>query len=579
MKLESDVIMWTLFQKLHDDLHEVSGRTCPKSLAEVREWDYKPTYSNPYRVKALAQLSGWLKRYRFSDDIFSDQELEQRTNDKFVHDQLRIGEFHPCTFRSKLVVQRARKIIKDILGPYSEEEIYPLCTFSRNAVAGLSGVVYLDEKVRPGAPISMTIAEGKWFSYYLSGDRLLTDAFWHPETAFTTKYVASLHQVNVPKNAKILRAVRPNTLVGSFRSIGLGRLIARRLKENAGLNIANLQSKHKLWAKRGSRTCRNVTADLSAASDSFTPALVNSLLPRDWYNALKLGRVPYVSLGSGEQKEVLYSPSFMAMGIGYTFPTMTLCFYALLSSLQQLSGIQGNISVFGDDLIYPRGLHPYVEILFTDLGFLLNSDKTFVKPPFRESCGGDYYDGVDVRPARPEGVSELLEGEYAISSYLYKLFNALIRRWSEVELPSTFSCIRQWLSMFDYCRVPNHFPDDSGVKDGTWRDFTTYEVDTGNRRKPFIQGRTVRALFSKTSLRPVGNMTIFYWEKLPEDASDPLLTYDSQSDRLVLSREVLVWRKKKRTNKEEKQGTMVEMVAFASRRGTLHYDLTKSVIA
>lgn len=570
--LESDWLMWRVFQTLHDDLFEHTGETCPDTIEEARNRVYNiPRYASPYRVKARTQLRGWLKRYRFAEDVYDDDLLERLTNEKFFADQFRIGMLKPIPHRSYRVLQDARRIIKDILGPYREEEIYPFCRFSRNATVGFGFEdVYLDRKVNPDAILTGTKAELRWFSDYLKGDPLLSRVL-NSTSDWTSRAlcVASLKQVNVPKTAVIMRSVRPNTLIGSFRSIGLGDLLASRLKDY-GIDLAHLQPVHQRLALIGSRRMHNVTADLSSASDSFTFPIMNRLLPREWLRAFNLGRTPYVEI----DEKFYYSPSFMAMGIGYTFTLMTLCFTAILLSIQKLSGVKGRISVFGDDLIYPINMHPYVLGVFNDLNFKINADKTFVTEPFRESCGGDFFDKVDVRPARPEGVSEVYEGRLAISTYVYKLFNSLIRRWEEVELPRTFSLLREVLLLkgFELHHVPPHFPDTSGLKDGLWRNFSSREVDNGNLRKPFNYGILIPCIQEKASMRPVGHMDIFLWEKLQREPK--LRSPFSKS----FPSDVLIWRRKKKKKRKnvDVKGSSREFVAYTSRKGYVFFNLTLS---
>ena len=556
----TDDLMWGVFMALQSDLGSHTNLPRCHSLSDARSLAYQvPRYSSPYRVKASRQLCDWLKRYQFSEELGID--LDSVTNEKFDADMQRIATHHVIPMRSLLVIQRARRIISRVLGdPPSDEEILTKGQFSRNAVAGFSyDDVYLDCKLCYGSRVSGTAAEWAWFFPLVQSDPLLSGL------GLTPQVVDTLHQSNVPKSWKILRPVRPNTLIGSLRSLGLGRVIVERLREPSvlnngrGINLNYLQGRHNRLALASSRNLRLATADLSAASDSFTPSLVNRLLPRKWYNALKFGRTPYYTREGRHGRVRLYGPSFMAMGIGYTFPVMTLMFWALLRALSEMSGIRGTISVFGDDLIYPSRLHGYVKTLFEDINFVLNSDKTFVIPPFRESCGGDYYDGVEVRPASPEGVSDLLEGDIPVSAYVYKLFNSLIRRWEEVELPTTFAFLRQCCPLT--FSVPSHFPDTSGFKDGEWKSNLACETShcwsTGvlsakqaeNRRIPLIQQPLVKCICTRAGFRPVESQLIYYWEKLTAfHCSDLFHDVDLIMDGTVLvrpSHDVLVWKRVK----------------------------------
>jgi hypothetical protein len=153
------------------------------------------------------------------------------------------------------------------------------------------------------------------------------------------------------------------------------------------------------------------------------------------------------------------------MGNGLTFPTETLVFYVIVKAIAELSEVRGLISVYGDDLIYPSGLHKYVAAIFPQLKFKLNLDKTFVKAPFRESCGSDFYRGVDVRPAfLPDEHQLLTRTKYSV--WLYKTYNALIRRWDEKEISTTLFYLLTEISRIGLkvFRVPPSYPDTAGIK-------------------------------------------------------------------------------------------------------------------
>ena len=84
------------------------------------------------------------------------------------------------------------------------------------------------------------------------------------------------------------------------------------------------------------------------------------------------------------------------MGNGFTFPLETLIFWALTASACE--GDVDSVSVYGDDIICPRERADDVIDTLTMCGFKINLEKSFVEGPFRESCGCDYYKGIDIRP-------------------------------------------------------------------------------------------------------------------------------------------------------------------------------------
>jgi len=574
--VNSDTVMMDVFHHICHDLRDHLSTPPPRTLEEMRNFEWRPPlYSHPYRVKAWAQIDGWCKRYIFEEDLLSDNELEAKTNEKFSQDQLRVGKtsFDNLDVATAEILRRVRVKIKQVLGVFNEEDLYPLCSFSKNSTVGYSGEnCYLDIKIGPGSVLTGTPQEIEWFkSKILPFDLQLSSLNLKFEA------ISSLKQVNVPKSYKIKRPVRPNSLIGSFRSIGIGRLIVKRMLEKMKINLNFLQKRHRKLAKKASRLLHLVTADLSGASDSFTSALVNRCVPRSWYVALKLGHTAYYTIGSDDES-VFYSPSFMAMGIGFTFPLQTLIFTTILHVLRDISTKKGTISVFGDDLIYPRRLHCAVVKILNRCGFELNHDKTFVEEPFRESCGGDYYDSVDVRPARPQGTSRVFRGELSIASFVYKVFNSLIRRWEEVELPSTFAFLRGLLSTSGapVYVVPPHFPDESGLKDGTWVNKTVGEKLSTNRRTPFCFRRLIPCLGSVAKMRPVGSMDIYYWNKLKSseiETDTPRFSKNITLSRDGLSfvdsaHDVLVWRKHK-GKKVGQECRQQKWVAFTTKRGVV----------
>jgi hypothetical protein len=57
-----------------------------------------------------------------------------------------------------------------------------------------------------------------------------------------------------------------------------------------------------------------------------------------------------------------------------------------------------DVYVYGDDLIVSADMAPLVVEDLEAFGLKVNAAKSFWTGKFRESCGGDYYDGVDITP-------------------------------------------------------------------------------------------------------------------------------------------------------------------------------------
>jgi hypothetical protein len=194
----------------------------------------------------------------------------------------------------------------------------------------------------------------------------------------------------VPKNAKTDRGICTEPSLNVMFQRGIGQYMARRLL-HFGVDLRN-QSKNKDLAKEGSITGALATLDLSMASDLISVEVVHHLLPVDWVSLLSLGRSSKCLVEGVEQK----LQKFSSMGNGFTFPLESLIFYALAKACTESN--DQVVSVYGDDIIVETATVPLLRRALTSAGFVVNEDKSYSSGPFRESCGGDYYSGVDIRP-------------------------------------------------------------------------------------------------------------------------------------------------------------------------------------
>jgi len=86
------------------------------------------------------------------------------------------------------------------------------------------------------------------------------------------------------------------------------------------------------------------------------------------------------------------------MGNGFTFELESLIFYALTVATCRIEGIRPDVTVYGDDIICPPSAVALLTSVFAFCGLTINKSKSYTEGPFRESCGTDYFKGVNVRP-------------------------------------------------------------------------------------------------------------------------------------------------------------------------------------
>lgn len=235
-----------------------------------------------------------------------------------------------------------------------------------------------------------------------------------PEQAEVAVDVVNATLSFVPKNAKTFRGVSTPPSLNMMVQLGINTFLAKRLKR-FGVDVTN-QERNKKLAREGSITGSVATLDLSSASDTIAIELVAHLLPYDWFEFLSL----YRENSMDYKGQTIKLHKFSAMGNGYTFPLETLIFWALSSAC--LENAHDICSVYGDDIIVPVEAVPLVSRVLNAAGFSLNIAKSFWRGPFRESCGGDYYSGIDVRPIF---LSDRLCGED-----FFRLHNEYVRRYS-----------------------------------------------------------------------------------------------------------------------------------------------------
>lgn len=95
------------------------------------------------------------------------------------------------------------------------------------------------------------------------------------------------------------------------------------------------------------------------------------------------------------------------MGSGLTFPTMSLLIsLAICNRVKKLfphlqyKDVRKRVFVYGDDICVPSEWVPAAYDGLARIGLKVNQKKSFTRGYFRESCGGDYYYGLDVTPVR-----------------------------------------------------------------------------------------------------------------------------------------------------------------------------------
>ncbi len=191
-------------------------------------------------------------------------------------------------------------------------------------------------------------------------------------------------------------------------------------------------------ARRGSIDGSLATLDLSEASDRVSNQLVRRLLRNypDLDGAVDACRSRKADVpGHG----VIRVAKFASMGSALCFPFEAFTFLVLVFmgiqraqqtqiTVRDIQSLSREVRVYGDDIIVP--VHTATSVIETleAFGLKVNRRKSFWNGKFRESCGGDFYDGTDVTTVRVRSVlpSSRKQAQEVISTV--SLRNLLYRR-------------------------------------------------------------------------------------------------------------------------------------------------------
>lgn len=205
----------------------------------------------------------------------------------------------------------------------------------------------------------------------------------------------------VPKNQDTERTIAIEPSGNMALQLAAGAYLEGVLRY-IGLDIRCQQPINRALAHRGSIDGSIATVDLKSASNMHLIDLVRLLYPKRWFAFLMAVRSPEIKLPNGEWVKL---HMMSTMGNGFTFPLMTLSLIALIYGYRCRTATNPTLyvdwsqtAVFGDDIIIPVSEYELAVETLEHAGFVVNLDKSYSEGPFRESCGGDYFAGVDVSP-------------------------------------------------------------------------------------------------------------------------------------------------------------------------------------
>lgn len=467
-----------------------------RDLAQVPMFDRTRGSDYHDRLRSI-QTSATLKRYQRFDG-YDRASLEQQAFSTFTEVNQRMGEVNsrlkdPSFWETPVSVVKGRTytlhsvrlmsqyLLKHVLGTFWPGELHAMCKHGNGSTIGAS---YEDTSAdrKFSYPMSCTREVKRLFEVHIRYNTTLYRAieFLNSDIAYGERYeiVDASRGTTVDKTSSKRRMIAVEPTLNMFFQQGLMLLMYARLKD-VGLDLESLPQRHRDLAREASIHRTYGTIDFSQASDSVAYELVRQLIPPDWFEYLDMVRTPSMELGGVTHSLNMFS----TMGNATTFPLETLVFWAIACSCHHITrGDPGHLishkvkrlnSVFGDDCIVPtESCRLFIEVV-KFFGFRVNEDKTFIDPEqsFRESCGGDYYHGHDVRPysfkaPRSQRMNDLEPWLYTILNNIIPIYIKYFGYYQSALTMELGSYMQRLFSEYKLKikLVPEDFPDDAGLR-------------------------------------------------------------------------------------------------------------------
>ncbi|DAD52497.1 RNA-directed RNA polymerase [ssRNA phage SRR5467091_14] len=268
----------------------------------------------------------------------------------------------------------------------------------------------------------------------------------------------------VPKTFKGPRLITAEPTAHQFLQQGLMKWLRRSLPRplRDSIDFKSQEPSRELSLK-ASKDGKLATVDLSSASDRLSLWTIERVFGRnrDLLMALYASRTVWVvDHTTKEAKDGFVLKMFAGQGNACTFTVQSMvyamcCFAAYIAyhhlpaNRRTLRRAAKETRVFGDDLIVPTEVLPYLGVILNFLQLKVNAGKTCYSGAFRESCGMDAYDGYDVSPLylstlEPGATAESLvswldvsnnahqKGLWHLSSYMDEVLEPKVRRLAPV---------------------------------------------------------------------------------------------------------------------------------------------------
>lgn len=446
----------------HDRLMDIAVELSAQVYSDHQEHYLMHQLSALIRKFPSAQLKDASPEEAALETFFSGESQAKRTNERVLLQRNSIGLVDPSWDSH---IHRMRRYISRVLarvslpsddGPAVMPDVARIlseCRFTGGASLGVHGnATNILRKLHQGANEGWTCTPSA-LPYFVSAlwenptirDLVLSNGdgglVCYDKHEFVRRVHLAVRLVDhnkiafVPKTALTHRIVGAEPSGNGYVQKGTDTVLRDALRLE-GLDLTDQETNCRMAASGSLRWKESdpyCTIDLTNASGCLALLLVEETFSDDWFQVLSAIRCRYYLLPNGR---VGMYECFGSMGNGTVFPLQTLVYAAICNSVCEANDVAPDFRVYGDDIIVRKSVFSQVVQALQAFGFQPNLKKTFGEGPFRESCGGDYHSGVNVRPV-------YLTNEVSSLETIFRFHNQSLRRESYVQ--KYFAAVRRYL--------------------------------------------------------------------------------------------------------------------------------------
>jgi len=370
---------------------EILQNPCAVSVAVIRQITYLfYKYELPYSDEQEQQVASKFEKTETDLETTCEalKELESRTRN---YHHARRGSFKAAS--QVEVVRNAQKLLWELFRHFDPLDITPRHGPGAVATKQQRSSKFLwtniSDKITSVYPLD---------EYYYASLGHVCDSYKSFDSIGVSELPARV--VLVPKDSRGPRLISCEPVDYQWIQQGLGRAIVKLVESHPitkwNVNFTD-QVPNRIGALWGSESGKYSTLDLNEASDRVSLDLVRLMFPSHVYTFLEACRTSSTTLPCGR---ILKLKKFAPMGSSLCFPILALVTWAILTAAASDQDTKDRILVYGDDVIVPTAFAANAIEQLESFGLKVNRDKSCTGGLFRESCGMDAFQGINVTPVR-----------------------------------------------------------------------------------------------------------------------------------------------------------------------------------